>query len=219
MHAFGDTPGYGRSRKNHKYIAKVGKWPNARYFYTWQEYQRYKHKGNHPVSADQERYEEQKRTTQKAQDFKQRTKVSDKVSAKDYLLGGSYRKDLKNAKKKLNSINKQLERDQKKSERLLKKIRSIESKKNYMDTDKAKLSSLRKQRNEVNARIASNMQAGLDQKREVTIALVRYEKATLVGQISKKAKDKSSKASELFEKYKKKAISKINSPVIKIKKG
>lgn len=40
-HAFGDSPGYGREKKNHKYIVRIRNGLKWRYFYTLDEYEAY----------------------------------------------------------------------------------------------------------------------------------------------------------------------------------
>lgn len=40
-HAFGDSAGYGRQRKNHKYVYRIKEGLGYRYFYTTQEYENY----------------------------------------------------------------------------------------------------------------------------------------------------------------------------------
>ena len=147
-------------------------------------------------------------------------KVPDKVSLKDYLFGGEYLKHVRGFKKLIKKNNKILEDKRKQSEKLLKKLESLEKRKGKSTYDRDLILKYKKEYKELRKEISDVMHIKASASENYSIALCRYESATLLGSIRKTGIKVSDKASRIINKFVREPLSKItNAPIINTKKG
>lgn len=224
----------------HKYVAKIGKWPNAKYFYSQEEYQNYLNKQS-AANYVKQRYANSGSSVQNARHAKigtaytkqQQPLSSDKlarktqqpsenygkVSVNEYLTGGNNAKELKSAKKNLKAVQKELKKQRKQAEKLQKQISKLDAKEYPSISQMEKKKKLTAQYEALNKSMRENVTKSASYSHDVTKALYRYESSTLVGQISKKAKSGTKKAKSLIQKYSDELVSAINTPVISVDKN
>lgn len=155
----------------------------------------------------------------KVAELNKRKQLPEEIRLKDYLFGGQFRKDLRRSRKNLKNIQKELRRQNKEAERLDAQIAKLsENLDNLSGRSKRKLERLQEQRNELQSSIVQNRQQNIKYIEDYSVALYRYQGATLVGSISKKMKSGKSKASRIIEKYSKRLVSSIPKVNVKLKK-
>lgn len=228
------------SKSNPRYVKKIGEGENARYFYSWDEWRRYqrvkkaeKKLEQRPSIADmyvkQKRHEEavkrNKATMESAKKRDAEWLKPEKVSIPEYLTGGENAKSLRQDKKTLRGLQRDMKKTQRKLNREKKKVDKYvgELQKNGRLNSKQKQklreaqTALQKEKEHLQR---SQSKASTYQK---TIArrTIRYENATLLGQIRKAKREATSKVKNTIKRYASTTMTKVraavNYPVIKTK--
>lgn len=147
----------------------------------------------------------------------QKRKLPEEVSLKDFLFGGSFRKDLKASKKNLKNVQKDLKKQNREAAKLDAEIARLSEKSDRLSRrNRQRLEKLKEQRSVLQSSINESKKQQLQCIEDYSVALYRYEGATMVGQISKKMRASNRKASRIINKYSNMLLSVI--PTIKLKK-
>lgn len=155
----------------------------------------------------------------KISELNQKRKLPEEVSLKDFLFGGSFRKNLKASKKNLKNVQKELKKQNREAAKLDAEIARLSEKSDRLSRrNQQRLEKLKEQRSALQSSINESKKQQLQCIEDYSVALYRYEGATMVGQISKKMRASNRKASRIIEKYSKKLVSSIPKVSIKLKK-
>jgi hypothetical protein len=157
-------------------------------------------------------------TVAKQSELDKKKALPDKIGLRDYLFGGQYAKNLKAAKKELRTTTKEINAAKKKSEKLLRRIKAIESQKAMSRRQKQRLEKYIAENNELWNSIRENMTKQNKQQENYANALYQYQGATLLGNIQKSTSSIGQRAQDIIDKFKKKTMKALDTPVVKTSK-